>query len=118
MKDFWFRALLFAFSPRCYVLLIALGLGFLFGLVLLALPGALVLDATTRLVFGEAAPDSARWPAAMAVSWAAPWCVPLLYGLRRPLRRLPAWCRMPFYIVMGAAWVAAVALAVEAWRRF
>ena len=52
MNDLWFRILLFVFSPRCYVLLAALGLGFLSGLVMLSIPGAVVSDAVTRFFFG------------------------------------------------------------------
>ena len=117
MNDLWFRLLLFVFSPRFYVVLAALGLGFLFGLVLLSIPGAIVSDAVTRLVFGEPAPAAARWPAAIAVSWAAPWCIPLLYWNRRLIRRWPDWGRRAFYVAAGGAWPVAVALAVELWRR-
>ena len=117
MNDLWFRLLLFVFSPRCYVLLAALGLGFLLGLVLLSIPGAIVSDAVTRLVFGEPAPEAARWPAAIVVSWAAPWCIPLLYWNRRFFRRWPVWGRRAFYVAAGSAWPVAVALTVELWRR-
>ncbi len=117
MNDFWFRLLLFVFSPRCYVLLVALGLGFLFGLVLLSIPGAVVSDAVTRLFFSVSAPEAARWPAAIAVSWAAPWCVPLLYWSRRPIRGWPRPARWAFRAIAAAVWTVAVALAVELWRR-
>ena len=118
MNDLWFRLLLFAFSPRCYVLLAALGLGFLFGLVLLSIPGAILFDTATLLVFGERAPDAARWPAAVAVSWAAPWCIPLLYWARRFVRRRPRWARMAFHAAAAALWLAALPLALELWRRW
>jgi len=117
MNDLWFRILLFVFSPRCYVLLVALGLGFLFGLLMLSIPGAVVSDAVTALFFGERAPEAARWPAAIAVSWLAPWCIPLLYWSRRPVRRWPRWGRWAFGIAAAVAWTVAVALAVELWRR-
>ncbi len=117
MNDLWFRLLLFVFSPRCYVLLVALGLGFLFGLVLLSIPGAVVFDAVTLLFFGERAPEAVRWPAAIAVSWAAPWCIPPLYWCRRFFRHWPVWPRRAFYVAAGGAWPVAVALAVELWRR-
>ena len=117
MNDLWFRLLLFVFSPRCYVLLAALGLGFVFGLVLLSIPGAVVSDAVTPIFFGARAPEASRWPAAMAVSWAAPWCIPLLYWSRRPVRRWPRWALWPFRAVAAVAWTVAVALAAELWLR-
>ncbi|MYE01360.1 MAG: hypothetical protein F4Y03_08765 [Alphaproteobacteria bacterium] len=117
MNDLWFRLLLFVFSPRCYVLLAALGLGFLFGLVMLSIPGALLFDAVTILFFGERAPGTARWPAAIAVSWLAPWCIPLLYWSRRPFRRWPLWARWAFRIAAAIVWTVAVALAAELLRR-
>ena len=118
MNDLWFRILLFVFSPRCYVLLAALGLGFLLGLVMLSIPGAIVFDAVTVPVFGEPAPEEARWPAAIAVSWLAPWCIPLLYWTRRPIRHWPLWARAAFYAVFAALWLAALPLALEFWRRW
>ncbi len=118
MSDFWFRLLLFVFSPRCYVLLAALGLGFLFGLVLLSIPGAVVSDAVVVLFFGQPAPEAARWPAAIAVSWAAPWCIPLLYWSRGLIRRWPVWGRTAFRAAAAAVWPAAIALALELWRRW
>ncbi len=117
VNDLWFRILLFVFSPRCYVLLAALGLGFLFGLVMLSIPGALVSDAVTLLFFGARPPEAARWPAAIAVSWLAPWCIPLLYWSRRPIRRWPRRARWAFRVVAAVGWTVAVALAVEGWRR-
>ena len=118
MNDLWFRILFFVFSPRCYVLLAALGLGFLFGLVMLSIPGAMVSEAVTLLFFGERAPEAARWPAAIAVSWAAPWCIPVLYWSRRAIRRLPRRGQWAFRIAAALVWTAAAALAVEAWRRW
>lgn len=117
MNDLWFRILLFVFSPRCYVLLAALGLGFLFGLAMLSIPGAVVFDAVTVPVFGEPAPEEARWPAAIAVSWLAPWCIPLLYWSRRPIRRWPRWARWALWVGGAAVWTVAVALATELLRR-
>ena len=118
MNDLWFRILLFVFSPRCYALLAALGLGFLFGLVMLSVPGAIVSDAVTLFFFGERAPEAARWPAAIAVSWAAPWCIPLLYWSRRPIRRWPRWARWAFRLGGAAAWTVLAALAAELLRRW
>ncbi|MYE58293.1 MAG: hypothetical protein F4X35_01730 [Alphaproteobacteria bacterium] len=118
MNDLWFRILLFVFSLRCYVLLAALGLGFLFGLVMLSIPGALVSDAVTRFFFGGPAPEEARWPAAIAVSWAAPWCIPLLYWSRRAIRRWPRPAQWAFRIAAALVWTVAVALIAEAWRRW
>ena len=117
MSDLWFRLLLFVFSPRCYVLLAALGLGFLFGFVLLSIPGAIVFDAVTLLLFGERAPEAARWPAAIAVSWGAPWCIPLLYRGRRLVRGWPAGGRLAFHVVGAGVWTVVIALAAELWRR-
>ena len=117
MNDLWFRLLLFVFSPRCYALLAALGLGFLFGLVMLSIPGAVVFDAVTLAVFGDPAPEEDRWPAAIAVSWLAPWCIPLLYWGRRIPRRWPHWARAAFHALAAAGWTVALALAAELWRR-
>ena len=117
MNDLWFRLLLFVFSPRCYVLLAALGLGFLFGLVLLSIPGAIVFDAVTVLFFGEQAPEAARWPAAIAVSWLTPWCIPLLYWCRRPTRHWALRARWALWAGGAAVWTVAVALAAELLRR-
>lgn len=118
MNELWFRILLFVFSPRCYVLLAALGLGFLFGFLMLSIPGALVSDAVTQFFFGARAPEEARWPAAIAVSWAAPWCIPLLYWSRRGVRRWPSRVRWAFRTFAALAWTVATALVVEAWRRW
>lgn len=117
MNDLWFRILLFVFSPRCYVLLAALGLGFLFGIVLLSIPGAVVFDTVTILFFGEQAPEAARWPAAIAVSWLSPWCIPLLYWSRRRIRRWPRWAQWALRVAGAAVWTVAVALATELLRR-
>ncbi len=118
MNDLWFRILLFVFSPRCYVLLAALGIGILLGLLMLSIPGALISDAVMLLFFGERAPEVARWPTAIAVSWLAPWCIPLLYWSRHPIRHWPRWGRWAFRLTAAIGWVVALVLAAELRRRW
>ena len=115
LNDFWFHLLRFLFSWRCYVVLIALGLGFVFGILLLALPGAALLKLASRLV-PAVAPTAADWPAAMLASWALPWCVPVLHWTRRWFRGLPRFARFARNMLGALVWAAAVVAAVHLWR--
>lgn len=114
-NDTWFHLLRFLFSWRCYVVLIALGLGFVFGILMLALPGAALLGLVPRLV-PVSAPAAPDWPAAMLASWALPWCVPVLYWIRRWFRGLPRFGRIACNMLGALVWASVVVGAVHLWR--